>query len=133
MGSLRRAVRIGNGFFGAGSGSTAQFAEQAQTIRAELTERGRDPETFRIAKRVYIHVDEDPARASEQIENALTRHYGRSVPGVAVAGRPQDCVAGLREVASAGAELILLNPLVDDTHQMERLAAEVMPELINAE
>jgi alkanesulfonate monooxygenase SsuD/methylene tetrahydromethanopterin reductase-like flavin-dependent oxidoreductase (luciferase family) len=46
---------------------------------------------------------------------------------VFVAGTPADCVAGLREVAEAGAELILLNTLVDDTAQMERLAAEVMP------
>jgi hypothetical protein len=32
-------------------------------------------------------------------------------------------------VADAGAELILLNPLVDDAGQLERLAAEVIPAL----
>jgi hypothetical protein len=32
-------------------------------------------------------------------------------------------------VAAAGAELILLNPLVDDAHQLERLATEVIPAL----
>jgi hypothetical protein len=48
---------------------------------------------------------------------------------VFVAGPPADCVVGLREVVDAGAELILLNTLVDDTAQMERLAAEVMPAL----
>ncbi len=36
---------------------------------------------------------------------------------------------GLRDVAAAGAELILLNPLFDDAEQMERLAAEVVPQL----
>ena len=46
-----------------------------------------------------------------------------------VVGSPADCVAGLQDVADAGAEMILLNPLVDDTEQMERLAAEVMPAL----
>jgi hypothetical protein len=30
-------------------------------------------------------------------------------------------------VADAGAELILLNPLVDDAEQLEWLAAEVIP------
>ena len=39
------------------------------------------------------------------------------------------CAAALREIAGAGAELILLNPLVDDAEQIERLAAEVIPEL----
>jgi hypothetical protein len=46
-----------------------------------------------------------------------------------VAGTPDDCVKGLREVAAAGAEMILLNPLYDERDQMERLAAEVMPHL----
>jgi hypothetical protein len=51
------------------------------------------------------------------------------VPGVSVSGPPTTCVAGLREVADAGADLILLNPLVDDDEQMQRLAAEVIPGL----
>jgi probable F420-dependent oxidoreductase len=127
--ALRRAVRLGDGFFGAGSQTTAQFAEQVPIVRAELAERARDPATFRIAKRVYIHVDDDAARARERIGTALAAHYGRDFSAVAVSGPPAACVAGLREVADAGAELILLNPLVDDAQQLERLAAEVVPEL----
>jgi hypothetical protein len=48
---------------------------------------------------------------------------------VAVYGPPAACAEGLREVVDAGAELILLNPLVDEAQQMERLAAEVIPKL----
>jgi alkanesulfonate monooxygenase SsuD/methylene tetrahydromethanopterin reductase-like flavin-dependent oxidoreductase (luciferase family) len=129
--ALRRAVRLGDGFFGAGSQTTSQFAEQVHVVRGELTQSGRDPAAFPIAKRVYIHVDDDPARASERIETALARHYGRGGwSAVAVSGPPPACAAALREVADAGAELILLNPLVDDAQQMERLAAEVTPELL---
>ncbi len=40
---------------------------------------------------------------------------------------------GLREVVDAGAEMILLNPVgenvAEDREQMERLAAEVIPQL----
>jgi hypothetical protein len=32
-------------------------------------------------------------------------------------------------VANAGARMILLNPLFDEARQMERLAAEVMPQV----
>ena len=128
--ALRRAARLGDGFFGAGSQTTAQFAEQTQVVRQELAELGRDPSTFRIAKRVYIHVGDDAAEAQERLEAALARHYGRGGwSAVALAGPPARCVAGLREVADAGAELILLNPLVEDMEQMERLAADVIPEL----
>lgn len=128
--ALRRAVRIGGGFFGAGSQTTAQFSEQARVIREQLAEQGRDPAGFRIAKRVYVHVDDDAGRARQVIDEALTHHYGRSgLAPVAVCGPPDACVAGLREVQEAGAELILLNPLRDDAHQLERLAAEVIPAL----
>lgn len=129
--ALRRAVRRGDGFFGAGSQTTSQFAEQVEVVRGELAQSGREPETFPIAKPVYLHVDDDLGRARQQIETALARHYGRGgLSAVAVSGPPAACVAGLREVADAGAELILLNPLVDDAQQMERLSAEVIPELL---
>jgi probable F420-dependent oxidoreductase len=128
---LRRAVRIGDGFIGAGSQTTAAFAEQVQIVRAELVERDRDPSTFAIAKRVYIHVDDDPTRARERIAAALEYQYGRGgLDAVAVAGPPAACIAGLREIADAGAETILLNPLVDDAEQVERFAAEVIPALL---
>ena len=41
--ALGRAVRHGDGFFGAGSNSTEQFAKQVQIVRAELADQGRDP------------------------------------------------------------------------------------------
>jgi probable F420-dependent oxidoreductase len=128
---LRRAVRIGNGFFGAGSQTTAAFSEQVKVVLAELAERERDPSTFAIAKRVYIHVDDNHERAGERIAAALAYQYGRGgLEAVAVSGPPEACVAGLREVADAGAEMILLNPLVDNAEQIERLAAEVIPEFL---
>lgn len=127
---LRRAARLAEGFFGAGSQTTVQFAEQVRIVREALEREQRDPRDFGIAKRVYVHVDDDTNTAREAIDAALAHHYGR--PGllpVAVAGPPSACVAGLREVIDAGAERVLLNPLVDDGQQMERLAGEVIPQL----
>jgi probable F420-dependent oxidoreductase len=129
--ALRRAVRHGDGFFGAGSQTTEQFAAQVPVVRAALEEQGASG--FRIAKRVYLAVDDDAARARERLSGALARMYsvfgvGDLTP-VTVSGPPAACVAGLRAVADAGAEMILLNPLFDEAEQMERLAAEVMPEL----
>src|SRR5882724_10101784 len=76
--ALRRAVRHGNGFFGAGSQTTAQFAEQVPLVREALAQEGPlVPGTsgFRIAKRVYLAVDEDSARARERLSAALHRMY----------------------------------------------------------
>jgi probable F420-dependent oxidoreductase len=131
--ALRRAVRHGDGFFGAGSTTTAAFADQVRVVREALAETGRDADRFRIAKRVYIAVDDDGDRARERMDAALDALYGyfglTGMSAVAVAGPPDACAQGLREVAAAGAELILLNPLYDDAEQMERLAADVVPQL----
>jgi probable F420-dependent oxidoreductase len=128
--ALKRAVRLGDGFFGAGSQTTEAFAAQVREIRRELAGQGRDPTSFQIAKRVYVYIDDDEAVARERIAAALARHYGgRGLEDVAVAGPPETCVQGLREVIEAGADLVLLNSLVDDAAQMERLAAEVVPHL----
>ena len=127
---MRRAVRHGDGFMGAGSQTTAQFADQVKVVREELSAQGRDPNTFRIGKRVYVHVEDDAARGRHRLEDALTRHYGRGGWSEHIlAGPAEECTAGIRAVADAGAELILLNPLVDDAQQLERLAAEVIPAL----
>jgi probable F420-dependent oxidoreductase len=129
--ALRRAVVHGNGFFGAGSQTTAQFAQQVRVVREALAEQERAPAGFRIAKRVYIAVDRDADRAAQRVSTALDQQYGffglRGLTPVAVFGPPEACIRGLQEVADAGAEMILLNPLFDDLDQMEWLAAEVVP------
>jgi probable F420-dependent oxidoreductase len=131
--ALRRAARLGDGFFGAGSSTTAQFAEQVRVVRAALAGQGRDPAGFRIAKRVYVVVDDDVERARRRAAAGLERIYGRGgLEAWAVFGPPDACVRGLREVADAGAELIQLNPFFDPAEQLEqleRLAAEVLPEV----
>jgi probable F420-dependent oxidoreductase len=129
--ALRRAVRYGDGFIGAGSQTTAQFAAQVPVVREALEQEGRSG--FRIAKRVYLAVDDDAARARERLSAALDRMYSAfgapDLTPVTVSGSPAAVVDGLGEVADAGAEMILLNPLFDEAEQMERLAAEVMPHL----
>ena len=80
-------------------------------------------------------VDDDAGRARERVLAGLHRIYG-DMPGieaVPVSGTPGELVRGLRDVIDAGAEMILLNPVgetvAEDREQMERLAAEVIPQL----
>ncbi len=130
--ALRRAVRLGTGFFGAGSSPTANFAEQVQIVRAALAEAGSLAADFPIAKRVYIGIDENAERARNRMNAALEGIYGHRVPAIeaaAVTGTAADCVRAAAEVAAAGAELILFTALFDQREQMEQLAAAVLPEL----
>ncbi len=134
--AVRRAARLADGFFGAGSTTTARFAEQVGMLRAALTEHGTNPDGtgsagFPVAKRVYIAVDENTERARDRMSAALADVYGEAFGSgllpVAVLGPPDACARGLREVADAGAGMILLTALFDQPGQMERLAAEVLP------
>ncbi len=130
--ALRRAVRLGDGFFGAGSTPTHRFAEQVQIVRGALAEAGRDAADFPIAKRLYVALDDHADRGRNRINAALEQLYGRRVPDIeaaAVAGNPADCAAEVAKAAAAGAELILFTAMFDQAEQAARLAAEVIPRL----
>jgi len=130
--AARRAVRLGDGFFGAGSTPTAAFAGQVRLVREALAESGRPAAGFPIAKRVFIAVDDDVEHARSRINTELARYYGRrdeAIEAAAITGTADGCAAELRKVAEAGAELILFTPMFDQAEQAERLAATVIPQL----
>src|SRR3989442_8526691 len=52
--ALRRAARHGHGFFGAGSSTTKQFAEQVPIVRQALAQPGADAAPFLMGEAVYI-------------------------------------------------------------------------------
>ena len=130
--ALRRAVRLGTGFFGAGSSPTTAFADQVRIVRAAVAEAGRSASDFPIAKRVYIGIDDDTERARDRMNSALEGIYGQRVPAIeaaTVTGTAADCVSEVNKVAEAGAELILFTALFDQREQMEQLAAAVLPKV----
>jgi len=130
--ALRRAVRLGDGFFGAGASTLAAFESQVLTVRSALRAAGRPVTDFPIAKRLYVAIDSDAARARSRMNAALEALYGRRVPSIeeaAVAGTVSDCVTAARVAAAAGAEVILFTPLYEFGEHMEQLAAEVIPRL----
>ncbi|AMT72461.1 LLM class flavin-dependent oxidoreductase [Mycobacteroides immunogenum] len=133
--ALARAVRHGDAFLGAGSSTTAAFAEEVTIIRRELGIQGKDAAGFTVGKRVYLMIDDDRDRGRARVQAGLRRIYGemKGIDAVPVWGPPGEVAAGLRAVADAGAQMILLNPvgenIAEDREQMERLAAEVIPQL----
>jgi alkanesulfonate monooxygenase SsuD/methylene tetrahydromethanopterin reductase-like flavin-dependent oxidoreductase (luciferase family) len=134
--AVRRGVRLCDGFFGAGASTTSAFASQVALVRELLAASGRSagfgPGEFPIAKRVYFGIDSDSARARERMNAALAGMYGQPVPAIeaaAVAGTVDECVAGVRAVIDAGAEMILFTAMYDLPRHMEQIAAEIIPAL----
>jgi alkanesulfonate monooxygenase SsuD/methylene tetrahydromethanopterin reductase-like flavin-dependent oxidoreductase (luciferase family) len=137
--AVRRGVGLCDGFFGAGSSTTAAFASQVAVVRSTLADDfggrgvGFGPGEFPIAKRVYLGVDPSSgARARDRMNDALASMYGARVPAIeaaAVAGTVAECVDGVRAVIEAGAEMILFTPLYDNVEHMELIAGQIIPAL----
>jgi probable F420-dependent oxidoreductase len=128
--ALKRAVAMGDGFIGAGSASTATFAEEARQLRTSLADARRDPAAFPIGKRVYIAVDADRERAARRLAEWFGAFYGKPdlAAQVCVWGDAAQCAEGLREIVAAGAQFLMLNPVFDELDQLERLA-ELAPKI----
>lgn len=121
--ALRRAVELGQGFIGAGSIASGQFAEEVRTLQGFLQEVGRDPAGFAIGKRVYIAVDGDRDRARRRLVEWFGPFYRRPelAERVSVWGTPAECLEGLAPIVEAGARLLILNPVFDRAGQLERI------------
>jgi probable F420-dependent oxidoreductase len=129
--ALKRAVRHGDGWIGAGSSSSADFVKQVDEIRRFLDEAKRDPATFAISKRVYLAVDDDHDRAERRLREWFGLRYKNAdmATRVSIWGSVADCLDKLRELVGAGAKHLLLNPVFDEMEHLELLATEVLPRL----
>jgi probable F420-dependent oxidoreductase len=133
--ALRRAARFADGYMGAGPTTTAEFSGHVHSLRGYLQEANRSADDFPVSKRVYLHVDDDAAKAKRILDEFFSARYPwmiksnpNFVADICVWGPPEQCIAGLGAVVSAGAEMIVVNPICDFVPQLERLAREVMPE-----
>jgi probable F420-dependent oxidoreductase len=132
--ALRRAVRLGNGWMGAGSSSNADFKAQVRTIRGFLEDANREPATFTISKRVYIAVDADKSRAEERLRAWFGSRYGNADMAlrVAVWGGVNECLESIAGIVESGAEHILLNSVFDHMDHLELFAQDIIPHLAGA-
>lgn len=129
--ALRRAVKHGDGWMGAGSSSTGDFIKESALIRRILDENQRDPATFAISKRAYIAVDNDRDRAQRRLRDWFGVRYKNAdlALRVSVWGGRDECTDRLGEIVQAGARHLVFNPVFDEMEHLEILAKEIMPHL----
>ncbi|UCG72510.1 MAG: LLM class flavin-dependent oxidoreductase [Chromatiales bacterium] len=134
--ALHRAVRVADGYMGAGPTTTRDFAANVAHLRRFLDKEQRDPASFPLSKRVYLAVDRDAQRAKRGLDEFFEARYPwmveanpNFVADICAWGAPEQVADGLRQVLDAGASMIVLNPLWDFVEQMEVLAEEVIPQL----
>jgi probable F420-dependent oxidoreductase len=122
--AVRRAATLSDGWMGSGGSSTASFARSVPLLQEALAEAGRDLATFPISKRVFLSVHERPDQAKAEVHRWFTEVYnnpaGTTESGVF--GTPEQVREQLEEIASKGANHLLLNPVTRYTEQVEALA-----------
>jgi alkanesulfonate monooxygenase SsuD/methylene tetrahydromethanopterin reductase-like flavin-dependent oxidoreductase (luciferase family) len=135
--AIQRAARLANGFMGAGPTPTRQFGTHVMQLHAAMDAIGRPRSECPVSKRVYLAVDENAERAKARLDEFFEARYpwmisnnANFVADICCWGSPEQVAGGLRKVRTAGAEMIVLNPLWDFVEQYERLANEVIP-LVN--
>ena len=129
--ALRRAVRYGDGWMGAGSSTTEQFRKNVSILDESLAASGRDPSTFPISRRVYIGLDDDEKRAERRLQNWFGEYYGNAelASRVAVWGSLSRCIDGLNEILESGAQMLMFNPAFEHMDHLETIANEIVPQL----
>jgi len=129
--ALRRAVKYADGWMGAGSSSSGSFIRESARLRDMLADAKRDPGTFHFAKRVYLAVDKDNARAERRIREWFGKRYKNPDlgPKVSIWGSAAKCTEKIREIVKAGAQQIVFNPMFDEMEHLDICAKEIMPHL----
>lgn len=129
--ALKRTVRHGDGWMGAGSSSTTDFLKQSAMLRRLLEEAKRDPAKFPISKRVYLAIDDNRERGERRLREWFGERYKNAdmAPRVSIWGGVAECVDKLGELVRAGAQHFLLNPVFDEMQHLEQLASDLIPRL----
>jgi probable F420-dependent oxidoreductase len=129
--ALKRAVKYGNAWMGAGSSSSSAFIRESALIRRFLDEAKRDPATFGYGKRVYLAVDNDKERGEKRIREWFSIRYKNADlgPRVSIWGSSAECTEKIQQIVGAGAQFIVFNPMFDEMEHLDICAKEIMPHL----
>ena len=128
--ALARAVRLGQGWIGGMSPPDVLHAN-VEELHRNLETAKRDPAEFGLAKRIFVHLDADKARAEARIRPWFTKTYRDrdDVTKVVVYGGAQECIDGIAGFMKAGARMPILEPVFERREQMEAIARDVLPAL----
>ncbi len=122
--AVRRSAELADGWMGSGGSSIAEFAASVPILTRALEERGRDPATFPISKRVFMAIDDKPEVARRELHRWFTEVYhnpaGTDASGIW--GTREQVREKLEALVAMGANHLLLNPVSRYRDQIEAVA-----------
>ncbi len=125
-GPLRRAARLADGWISAFA-SERKFKRLAGQLRGLLADCGRSADGYTFGTFLFVHLDNDAARARKAAIHHVDEVYHLDGEAVvtrfSVAGPVDACVEQVHRYLEAGADHIVLYPLCDPAdwaHQVEQ-------------
>ena len=130
---LRRVARLGDGWLASGYNTTPEDFGTTRTVLGEMLEAGGRPATAfpTTLATTWLHVTDDSAQERD-VTSRLSQMLRRPMEDVArrlPVGSPARCVDLLGRYQDAGLQRLLLWPVGDEQAQIERVAADVIPQL----
>jgi alkanesulfonate monooxygenase SsuD/methylene tetrahydromethanopterin reductase-like flavin-dependent oxidoreductase (luciferase family) len=125
--AVRRTARLADGWMGSGGSRIADFKASVPILKEALAANGRDATNFPISKRIFMAVDENPAKARAQLARWFDDVYFNP-PGTdlcGIHGTPEQVREKLEEMVGMGANHLMLNPVSNYAEQVEALAEVV--------
>ena len=125
--AVKRAVRLGDGFMGAGARPMDSFLDLLGSLRRHLDASGRDPASFTITKRLYVAVDDDKERAARELRRFFDHQYHDAELGLQVSawGSEDEVTEQVASLAGEDLDMIMFNPIYDHVEHAERIAEVV--------
>ncbi len=130
---LRRVARLGDGWLASGYNTSPEdFVRTRSALDELLRADGRDPSAFpSTLATCWMHVTDDTAKEQAVVEvlSKLLRRSEEEVRTRLPIGSPARCADLFARYQAAGVGRVLVWPVGDELEQIERLAAEVIPNL----
>jgi alkanesulfonate monooxygenase SsuD/methylene tetrahydromethanopterin reductase-like flavin-dependent oxidoreductase (luciferase family) len=129
---LSRVARLADGWLASAYNTTPELFTQAWlTLRSMLTDHGKNPETFPNAlATMWFYITDDRAEAdlilSERVVPTLHRPEDMLRERLPI-GPPELFAEKLTDFARAGVQRVLIWPVADELHQLNRIWNDVRP------
>lgn len=131
---MRRVARLADGWLASGYNTTPEaFGDALQRLREHLRQAGTDSERFPNAiATMFLYLTEDAAAADAVLTEVLApilRRPPEELRERLLVGSAGECADKLARYEAAGAERVLIWPVGDELHQLERFHDTVMVRL----
>jgi probable F420-dependent oxidoreductase len=129
--AMQRAAELGDGWMPY-LYSARRYADSVETIRRFAAGAERDLGNFEWLAFVFVNVDDDAEKAKEETAEFLggtyRQDFHRMLAHIAVAGSPDEVVAGLAEFVRAGANHLVFTPATRT--RSEAMALRIIDEIV---